>query len=306
MSVFDFPSRQAWTLLVVGGVLAYGALIAMGVNILAAPALIPLTTAVTCLGLSFFYTHARPDKRLAVTTAGTAFVLIFASTVGVLPYPAAAIGRPLRDDLFIGLERALGIDWPSIAAQMTALPPLNLFWGLVYLSTLPQIAVVVLVLGFAGCHERLSTYLSLLVATLLCTILLFVLAPTLGPIPSYGIGGDLYARLGGGGKTFQLDLLALRNGTFTNFDLTKLEGVISFPSFHCELAILTAWALAPVRLIGIPAVILNGFVVASTVPEGGHYFADILAGSLIAIAAISLWPRAVSASRFVTALAEPA
>jgi membrane-associated phospholipid phosphatase len=306
MAVFDFPSRKAWTLLAVGGVLGYGALIGMGVTILVAPALIPLTAAVTCLGVSLFYTHARPDKRLAVSMAGTAFILVFAATIGVLPYPAGAIGRPLHDDLFIAFERALGIDWPSVAAQMTAFPPLNLFWGLVYASTLPQIVVVVLVLGFTARHERLSAYLSLIVATLLCTIVLFVFAPTLGPIPSYGISGDLYARLGAGGKTFQLDLLALRSGTFTTFDVTKLEGVISFPSFHCDLAILTGWALAPVRRIGIAAVILNGFVVASTVPEGGHYFADILAGSLIAMAAISLWPRPMSAPRLVPAFAEPA
>jgi hypothetical protein len=306
MAIFDFPSRRAWALLAITGVLAYGALAAMGVTIVIGSLLVPFSTAAACLGASLFYRRARPDDRLAISMAGTAFLLVFAATAGVLTYPAAAIDRPLRDDMFIGFEHALGINWPDLAAHLTALPALNLVWAMAYMSSLPQIAVAVLVLGLTGRRERLSAYLTLVLMTLIATISLFVLAPALGPIPSYAIGGDLYARLGEGGKSFLPDFLALRSGQFTTFDLGKLDGIITFPSFHTVLAILTGWALAPIRRIGIAAIMLNGLVIVSTVPQGGHYLADILAGSLIATLAIGAWSRVAAGPKMVPVLAESA
>jgi hypothetical protein len=288
MAVFDFPSRRAWTLLAATGGLAYGSFAAMGVTVRVASLLLPVSAVLLCLGGSLFYTKVRPDRRLAVAMAGTAFILTFGATAGVLTYPAAAIGGALQDQWFMGFERALGINWPGLASRMTAYPALNLVWTFAYMSSLPQIAVTVLVLGFASRHERLAAYLTLILATLLCILVLFVLAPALGPIPSYAIDGDLYRRLGEGGKSFLADFLALRSGRFATFDLAKLEGIITFPSFHCALAILTGWALAPMRRIGAAAIVLNGLVILSTVPQGGHYIADILAGSLITVVALAI------------------
>jgi hypothetical protein len=306
MAVFDFPSRKAWALLAIIGVLAYGTLAAMGVTVVVRSLLVPLSTAGLCLGASLFYRRIRPDERLSISMAGTAFLLVFAATAGALTYPAAAIGRPLRDDMFIAFEHAFGINWPDLAAHLTALPALNVVWAIAYISSLPQIAVAVLVLGLTGRRERLCAYLTLVLMTLIATISLFVVAPAIGPIPSFGIGGDLYARLGEGGKTFLPDFLALRGGQFTTFDLGRMEGIVTFPSFHTVLAVLTGWALAPIRRIGIAAMGLNGLVIVSTVPQGGHYLADIVAGSLIAALAIGAWSRMASGPKMIPALAEPA
>jgi len=287
MAIFAFPSRMAWAILAVFGVAAYGALLMMGVAIRIESLLLPLTAISSCLAISAFYTHVRPDRRLAVMAAGTAFILTFGATAGPLTYPAASIGLPLRDDLFIAFERSIGIDWPSLADALTPMPTANLLWAIIYMSSLPQIAVAVLALGFTDRHERLASYLWLLVTSIVCTIVLFVLAPAAGPVSSFAIDADLYARIGSGGKSFLADFQALRQGRLEVFDLAKLEGIISFPSFHTVLAILTAWALAPLRWVGGLAIGLNGLVILSTVPQGGHYLADIIAGSLIAFACIA-------------------
>ena len=54
------------------------------------------------------------------------------------------------------------------------------------------------------------------------------------------------------------------------------------------LAVLTAWALWPLRWIGLPLALLNALVLVSTIPQGGHYLADILAGTALALAALAL------------------
>jgi membrane-associated phospholipid phosphatase len=65
--------------------------------------------------------------------------------------------------------------------------------------------------------------------------------------------------------------------------LSDIRGLATFPSFHIVLAILTAWALYPVRVVGAFALALNGIVVVATLGSGGHYLVDVLGGGAIAI-----------------------
>ncbi|HLJ70116.1 MAG TPA: phosphatase PAP2 family protein [Roseiarcus sp.] len=288
MSVFDFPSRAAWAALVLCAAAAFCGLAALGVAIRPLSLALPLAATALCLAASTFYRRYRPDRRLAAMTAGAGFLLAFSAAGGALTYPAAAIGGPLQDKAFIAFERALGVDWPALAAAMSANPYLNLVWALAYMSSLPMLAVVVVALTLTGREERLANFLSLFVVTLLTTVAGSVAGPALGPIPSYGISGEVFSRLGGGGKDFLADFQALRAHQFAVFDLVRLQGIITFPSFHCVLAVLTAWALAPIRWLGRFAIGLSVLVVLSTIPQGGHYVADICAGLLIGFCAIAV------------------
>jgi membrane-associated phospholipid phosphatase len=80
---------------------------------------------------------------------------------------------------------------------------------------------------------------------------------------------------------------ALRSGAMRAIDPNAIEGLITFPSFHTALAVVTAWASWRTRYIAVPALSLNLTVIASTVPVGGHYFVDVLAGACIAGASIA-------------------
>ena len=94
--------------------------------------------------------------------------------------------------------------------------------------------------------------------------------------------------LGDAGVRHLNDFFALREGRFTEFHLSKMEGIITFPSFHCVLAVLTAWALWPLRWLGPLAAAFNALVLVSTIPQGGHYLADILSGMAIGLAVLAL------------------
>ena len=52
--------------------------------------------------------------------------------------------------------------------------------------------------------------------------------------------------------------------------------------FHTAAAILSAWALWPVRYIRPLAVVVNGLMILSTPISGQHYFVDVVAGGLVA------------------------
>ena len=53
-------------------------------------------------------------------------------------------------------------------------------------------------------------------------------------------------------------------------------------------AVILAWAAWPMRAIRWPAILLNGAMLVSAVPIGGHYLIDIVAGCVVAAIGISI------------------
>jgi membrane-associated phospholipid phosphatase len=71
-----------------------------------------------------------------------------------------------------------------------------------------------------------------------------------------------------------------------SFDLSQLQGLISFPSYHTVLAVLLTYAHRRSRLL-VPIALVNGIMLFSIPSYGGHYLIDIFAGAVVALLAIS-------------------
>jgi membrane-associated phospholipid phosphatase len=67
----------------------------------------------------------------------------------------------------------------------------------------------------------------------------------------------------------------------------QLYGVVCFPSFHVIWVLLCANSLWCFKLLRIPVAILSALIILSTMTGGWHYFVDVLAGLLVAAAAIA-------------------
>ena len=52
------------------------------------------------------------------------------------------------------------------------------------------------------------------------------------------------------------------------------------------IGVIATYALRDTRALLIPAIVLNGTMIVATLPVGGHYLTDVLAGAAITIAAI--------------------
>lgn len=288
MTLFDFPSRFAWRALALAACLSYGMLALLGVAIAVKPLLFLLGVVCGLFGIAHVYTRWRPEPKLAACAMGAAWLLAMAASAGVMTYPLAAVSGPLWDARFIAFEQALGFNWQVTAQALNASPLLQMLWRVTYESSLMQMALCVLLLGFMDRHARLAAYLKMLFLSLVAVNLVAALMPATGPIRAYGLGDDLARTLGDAGVRQLKDFFALRDGRFAFFDLYKMEGIITFPSFHCVLAVLTAWALWPLRAIGPLMALVNTLVLVSTVPQGGHYLADIFGGVAVALAALAL------------------
>jgi hypothetical protein len=249
---------------------------------LAAAIVVVLLVAAACLGT------LKSDPPLRGMALASAFLITFTVPVAVLHFLAAGLGLPFVDGALARFEAGLGFDWTGYVAFLARHPSLSWWLALAYHSSGPQVGVVVIALSATRRLGRLWTYTRLFSATLLCVVALAALLPALGPYAYYAPRVVPAEHLETVGALWHLEPVArLRAGTLDTLALGDLRGLATFPSFHVCLAILTAWALAPVPVVGPVALLLNAAVIVATIGAGGHYLPDVLAGGLLAGAALA-------------------
>ena len=231
----------------------------------------------------------KSEPTLRGMALASAALVAFTVPTAVLHYLAATLARPLIDADLARAESALGFDWPAWLAVLEAHPHLNRWLSLAYHSSGPQVALVVIVLAATRRLGRLWTYVRLFCASLLCVVAVSAVLPAAGAYSHYAPGTMPGGAIETVGALWHLDALArLRAGTLDTLHLGAIRGLVTFPSFHVCLAVLTAWALAPVPRVGPLALGLNAAVVVATIGSGGHYLPDLLTGGAVAAAALAL------------------
>jgi membrane-associated phospholipid phosphatase len=217
-------------------------------------------------------------------------IAIFAvGSVGlVFTYLATAAALPLRDALLARLDADLGFNWLAVLGAINDHPVLARLLESAYASTAPLTEGVIIWLALRGNGERLSEFMALLGLVSLGLAAGMVLVPAAGAFVYFAPAPNLLEHFAGKGEMWPfLDAFnALRNGSLTRFDLTSVQGVVSFPSFHTMLGILVTYAFRDTRPLFMAAAAINAVMIVATLPVGGHYLTDVIAGVAISAAAI--------------------
>ncbi|MBI3435250.1 MAG: phosphatase PAP2 family protein, partial [Proteobacteria bacterium] len=193
------------------------------------------------------------------------------------------------DRLFDALDRTLGLDWMTWLAWMNANPWPHQFFNAAYLSFSAQATVTVLALAFSGrlVHLRLFA-LAFMLAAIAC-IAISALLPAQGVWGFHALSAADYPAIVPATRELHLQTFnGLRDGSWRLLLGLGSEGIITFPSLHAALGIIFILALWPVARLRWVALVVNVTMVAATPVDGGHYFTDVLAGIMIALAAWTL------------------
>lgn len=252
----------------------------------AAALVVVLLVAAACLST------VKSDPPLRGMTLASAYLIAFTVPVAVLHVLAAGLGLPFVDGALARFEAGLGFDWTAHVAFLARHPTLSWWLALAYHSSGPQVGIVVIALSATRRLGRLFAYTRLFSVTLLCVIGIAALFPALGPYATYAPRLVPSEPIETVGALWHLEPVArLRAGTMDTLALGELRGLATFPSFHVCLAILTGWALAPLPVLGPLAILLNAAVIVATLGAGGHYLPDVLAGAMLAVAALTIRER---------------
>jgi hypothetical protein len=253
----------------------------------------PLLTAV---GLSLVASYREWKWRLGFAMLAVSQFALLAGLAGPLSYIAASADLPLQDANFALFDRLLGLDWRAYYDFVMARPDLIPYAKLSYAALALSPFSIPLALCLTGRFVRLQEFvIATALSVALCAAISAVL-PALGTYAELGLPATVDGFSATGYLVQLEDLPVLRAGGLRALDLTRLKGIITFPSFHAAAGILAIWGVWCVWWLRPAALIVYGGMLISTPLMGGHYFVDIIAG--VGVAAF-----AIGASRCASSLA---
>jgi membrane-associated phospholipid phosphatase len=105
-------------------------------------------------------------------------------------------------------------------------------------------------------------------------------------VPAKGLGvwfpSDLVARLPERAATYAFGTFeTFHNTSDPLFSLDVLAGVVTFPSFHVAMGLIILAICRKLPLLLLPAGAGFALMICSTLPLGGHYVVDLVAGALL-------------------------
>jgi membrane-associated phospholipid phosphatase len=229
-------------------------------------------------------------RRVELFASAVLVFALLAVAVIVFCYLGTSAALPLQDARLAEIDKWLGFDWVAFVefANSSALAS----WLLVkaYQSTGTVLTGTILWFCISGQGARLAELLALLCVTSIGIAIGIMILPAAGAYSHYHLPFVSYENFGAGAGMWHYDLLmAIRTGAQPVIDLAVPNSncLVTFPSGHTILAIIMTYALRASRCTLIPALLINGTMLVSTIPEGGHHLFDLIVGGAIAAMAIS-------------------
>jgi membrane-associated phospholipid phosphatase len=246
---------------------------------------LPVATGLVVGLVGRYYRHRRGEPRLADALELCAQMTVFMSVGALFSYLVATLGMPLQDAALYAIDRSLGLDWLAYLRAVDQRPLLGLLLRIAYQSFIPQVLVLLLVLSFSGhAHAARVMVLAMMLAGIV-TILISGLLPAMAMFAHLNLGPADYPNLSPSAAFVHVkDMQALRAGIPFDLDLSKAEGIITFPSYQAALGLLMLLAGWSHPILRWPFGALNLTMIAATPIDGGHYFVDVVAGLVIAAA----------------------
>jgi hypothetical protein len=239
--------------------------------------------AVVGLGATYYGLSGR-STRLCATLLCVAELMALMIFATLFNYLAIRLGFPLADESFARWSAVFGIDWLTYDDFIMSRPWLAIALHLLYLSSVPQILIAVLALGFTGRLATLLEFVVILSLTSVITVAIGAMLPGLGAHHFYGVPDY-------GAASFVPAIIAAHDGTLALLDMSKVEGLVVFPSYHTVISLALIAAFWPIRILRYVGLIANLALIAGVPVWGSHYFIDVPAGFAVWLTALLLWRR---------------
>jgi len=239
------------------------------------------------VALNLVYATVRPNPLIAVFAATIAQLIAFMASGVVLSYLAVTTRFPLVDRYLAAADSAMGLDWPWLFTWVREHQEIARVLNLSYGTGLYQMLILMMLLPALGRLERLREFLWLFVLVTLITIPLSAVMPAAGAWAHYGVSHLT-------SNYYLPDFYALRSGEMREIAMTKITGIIQFPSFHTSVALILIYVTRGIWYLFPISCLLNVVMIASAPVYGGHHFMDIFAGLVVAPLAIVIlrtWQR---------------
>jgi hypothetical protein len=238
---------------------------------------------VAVFALDVYCRFASPSfvSRAAPIFVYSLIYLVATSLAGAFAsYATQRLAMPLQDELFLSLDRWLGVDWLAFVHYIDDRPVLAEWLRKAYASMSLQIVAPVFLLAALERIDELRIYLLSFTIALTATIVIAALFPASSAITL--IDNSMFHELRFAGRTPLDHLTRLREAGPLNFANSGIGGLVSFPSFHAVVGALTPLSLRSVRPVFYLLCLVDAALLVGTVTDGGHYAVDPIGGVAVA------------------------
>ncbi len=242
-----------------------------------------------------FYRIGRQEEKIALATTAAGMFVLFTIAGSIFNYLLLPVGARRIDPFLIVLDAIVGFSWKEAVSYVASMPLLANVLRFIYMSSLPQLIIIILILGFSGRRERLHQFLLTGIFGALIAVAIWAAFPSSGPSAFEVLPSELSNLfVVGSAYGVELNRLAIEGPSFLS--PKDALGLIAFPSFHTVMACMAVWFMSrrkaflcflPVNMLMLPAILVHG----------GHHLVDVFGG--FAVFGMALW-----ASRAVMAASE--
>ena len=223
----------------------------------------------------------------AACGAGFGVFVCFTGSIAIFIFTLFPLVHPLMDTKLIGLDAALGFSWVGFVDFVATLPVTGTGLRYVYLSILPQVVGVIILLSFLNRPVALYRFLSVGIVCMIVTVSFWWLFPSVGPAASGMVSPAAQDRIGLiANAAYGADMRRFALLGVDVITLGEIAGVIAFPSFHMVMACMVLWFTRKTWAF-VPLLAVDITMPVATIVHGGHHLVDLFGGVLVF--AVCLW-----------------
>ena len=223
-----------------------------------------------------------------------ALMLLFSNSALVFNFLLLPLSGYPIDSYLLQFDAMFGYSWPGIVSWAGDVPWFNEVVRGAYVSVMPQLTLLILVLGFMGKKIWLHRMLILLVTTTVVLIAFWSIFPSHGPSAMFALSEDVVAKTRPlVSSEYGQRLLAMMTSGPEKVTPAHVEGLIAFPSYHTTMAFICTFAALGIRKLFPVFLIVNLLVLPGTLIHGGHHLADLFGGAILFVLGVWMAERIV-------------
>lgn len=238
----------------------------------------PFGASVLLILIGMYVRATRPMPRIALGAIGFGIFMSFTGSVAIFIYTLFPVAFPLIDPSLMAIDASLGYVWTDFVQSVAAYPMVGLGLRYVYLSILPQMVAVIVLLAFLNRPVTLHRFLSVGIFCMIVTVTIWSVFPSVGPGANSSVPVDVASSIDLVlDMAYAAELQRLAAEGIPVIAPNTITGVIAFPSFHMIMACMVVWFTRD-TVAFIPALVVNIAMVPATLSHGGHHLVDLVAG----------------------------
>jgi hypothetical protein len=229
--------------------------------------------------------------RLPALLVASSFFLCFTLAVTSCAYLRFPFPEGTIDPLLMRIDALLGYDWTEAAHALAAWPGAGPLLAPLYLSSLPQLLFLAVLLAALGRVVELHRLALCGGIAVVLTVAIWCAAPSLGPASILSVPSEIEETLAlVVDSAFGAELRHLASNGVEVIHPGEITGVIAFPSYHMVMALMVwwysrgTWAVAPAAALGLA-------MIPATLVHGGHHLVDLAGGAAVFALAAALAAR---------------